>query len=37
MKAILPASEPGVDDYRIDDFEIEGYEPHPAIHAEVAV
>ena len=26
-----------IDDYRIDDFEIEGYEPHPAIHAEVAV
>ena len=26
-----------IDGYRIDDFEIEGYEPHPAIHAEVAV
>lgn len=26
-----------IDDYRIDDFEIEGYEPHPAIHAKVAV
>jgi len=26
-----------IDDYRIDDFEIEGYDPHPAIHAEVAV
>ncbi len=26
-----------IDDYRIDDFELEGYDPHPAIHAEVAV
>lgn len=26
-----------IDDYRIDDFEIEGYDPHPAIHADVAV
>ena len=26
-----------IDDYRIDDFEIEGYDPHPAIRAEVAV
>ena len=26
-----------IDGYRIDDFAIEGYDPHPAIHAEVAV
>lgn len=26
-----------IDDYRIDDFEIEGYDPHPAIQADVAV
>lgn len=26
-----------IDDYRIDDFEVEGYEPHAAIKAEVAV
>jgi thymidylate synthase len=26
-----------IDDYRIQDFIIEGYDPHPAIHAEVAV
>lgn len=26
-----------IDGYRIDDFGIEGYDPHPAIHAEVAV
>ena len=26
-----------IDDYRVDDFEIEGYDPHPAIRAEVAV
>ncbi len=26
-----------VDDYRIEDFAVEGYDPHPAIHGEVAV
>ena len=26
-----------IDDYRIEDFEVEGYEPHDAIRAEVAV
>jgi len=26
-----------IDDYRIEDFVIEGYDPHPAIHGEVAV
>jgi thymidylate synthase len=29
-----PAS---IDDYRIDDFEVIGYEPHAAIRADVAV
>ncbi|MEX0956773.1 MAG: thymidylate synthase [Rhizobiaceae bacterium] len=27
----------GIDDYRIEDFEVTGYEPHAAIHADVAV
>jgi thymidylate synthase len=27
----------GIDDYRIDDFEVKGYAPHAAIHGEVAV
>lgn len=26
-----------IDDYKIDDFEVVGYDPHPSIHAEVAV
>ena len=26
-----------IDDYRIEDFEVEGYEPHGAIRADVAV
>jgi len=26
-----------IDDYRIEDFEVVGYEPHGAIKAEVAV
>ncbi len=26
-----------IDDYRIEDFTVTGYDPHPAIHAEVAV
>ncbi|GGD29964.1 thymidylate synthase [Croceicoccus pelagius] len=26
-----------IDDYKIDDFEVVGYNPHPSIHAEVAV
>ncbi|MGQ7843868.1 thymidylate synthase [Granulosicoccus sp. 3-233] len=26
-----------IDDYRIEDFEVEGYDPHPAIKADVAV
>ncbi len=29
-----PAS---IDDYRIEDFEVSGYDPHPAIHGDVAV
>jgi thymidylate synthase len=35
MKLVRKAS--SIDDYRIDDFEIEGYDPHPPIHADVAV
>ena len=26
-----------IDDYRIEDFEVTGYDPHPAIHGDVAV
>jgi thymidylate synthase len=29
-----PAS---IDDYRIENFEVVGYDPHAAIHADVAV
>ena len=28
---------PSIDDYRIEDFEVEGYNPHPPIKADVAV
>jgi thymidylate synthase len=35
MKLVRKAS--SIDDYRIDDFEVEGYDPHPPIHADVAV
>lgn len=35
MKLIRHAS--NIDDYRIDDFEVEGYSPHPPIKADVAV
>lgn len=28
---------PSIDDYRIEDFELDGYEPHPPIKADVAV
>lgn len=28
---------PSIDDYRIEDFELSGYDPHPAIHGDVAV
>ncbi|WP_294536186.1 thymidylate synthase [uncultured Rhodoblastus sp.] len=36
-KLILRRRASGIDDYRIDDFEVEGYDPHPPIAAEVAV
>jgi len=35
MKLIREAA--SIDDYRIEDFEVEGYDPHPAIRADVAV
>lgn len=35
MKIIRRAS--SIDDYRIEDFEVEGYSPHPPIKADVAV
>jgi len=35
MKLIREAA--SIDDYRIEDFEVEGYDPHPAIKADVAV
>lgn len=28
---------PGIDDYTIDDFAVEGYDPHPPIRADIAV
>jgi thymidylate synthase len=31
------AVRPGIDDYRIEDFALDGYDPHPAIKAPVAV
>jgi thymidylate synthase len=36
-KLILKRRAASIDDYRIDDFEIEGYDPHPHIAADVAV
>lgn len=33
----LTRSAAGIDDYRIDDFTVEGYQPHVAIRADVAV
>jgi thymidylate synthase len=36
-KLILKRRAETIDDYRIDDFEVEGYDPHPHIAAEVAV
>jgi thymidylate synthase len=36
-KMRLAVSRPTIDDYRIEDFVVEDYEPHPAIRAEVAV
>ncbi len=33
----LVRTPPGIDAYRIDDFVVEGYDPHPAIAADVAV
>lgn len=35
MRLIRKAA--SIDDYRIDDFEVEGYSPHPNIKADVAV
>jgi thymidylate synthase len=36
-KLILKRRAASIDDYRIDDFDIEGYDPHPHIAADVAV
>jgi len=36
-KMRLLRSAPSIDDYHIDDFEVTGYDPYPAIHGEVAV
>lgn len=35
MKLIREAA--SIDDYHIEDFEVVGYDPHPAIKADVAV
>ena len=36
-RLILRRRPPSIFDYRIEDFEVEGYDPHPAIRAPVAV
>lgn len=36
-KVSLAQRAANIDDYRIEDFEVDGYDPHPAITAEVAV
>jgi len=36
-KLLLKRRAASIDDYRIDDFDVEGYDPHPHIAAEVAV
>jgi thymidylate synthase len=36
-KLILKRRAASIDDYRIEDFEVEGYDPHPHIAADVAV
>ena len=36
-RLILKRRAASIDDYRIDDFEVEGYDPHPRIAADVAV
>ena len=36
-RLILKRRASSIDDYRIDDFEVEGYDPHPHIAADVAV
>ena len=36
-KLVLKRRAASIDDYRIDDFDVEGYDPHPHIAADVAV
>ena len=36
-RLILKKRAMSIDDYRIEDFEVEGYDPHPPIAADVAV